>query len=226
MVMRMPPQAVQHRRLRRRLLVGCLLCGVAAPALERCSAFLRPARCAVGSFAYFTMPLTAYAAEMTQKMAWAAIDDGESASGLDLDYATPASSAFEMPDGKTIIEAIFASLTLLALWAPAGLSNLGAENVTHRRREVSHILVEEESLAQELLTQIKGAGATAMGGLAKRHSVCASKSEFGHLEEVQASEMPAEFTKICFDPEQPTGVPIGPVKTVLGYHIIMLTDKA
>ncbi|PLV60592.1 peptidylprolyl isomerase PpiC [Erwinia sp. B116] len=79
-----------------------------------------------------------------------------------------------------------------------------------------HILVKEEKLAQELLTQLQQ-GAD-FEKLAKKHSTCPSGKKGGHLGEFKQGAMVPAFDKVVFS--CPLIEPQGPLHTQFGYHII------
>ncbi len=79
-----------------------------------------------------------------------------------------------------------------------------------------HILVKEESLAQDLLAQLQQ-GAD-FEKLAKKHSICPSGKKGGHLGEFKQGAMVPAFDKVVFS--CPLIEPQGPLHTQFGYHII------
>lgn len=84
-----------------------------------------------------------------------------------------------------------------------------------------HILVEDETLAEELLGELKK-GAD-FGELAKEHSIDGSAADGGNLGAFGRGRMVAEFEAAAFAlaPGELSDV----VKTQFGYHIILVTDK-
>lgn len=86
----------------------------------------------------------------------------------------------------------------------------------------SHILVETEEEALEILAQLKSGADFAE--LAKEKSNCPSKEMGGDLNFAPKGMMVSEFDEAVFQ------LPVGkmtdqPVKTEFGYHIIKVTDK-
>lgn len=86
----------------------------------------------------------------------------------------------------------------------------------------SHILVESEDKANELLDQIR-AGEITFEDAARRFSTCPSGKQGGELGDFTSGQMVPEFENACaaMEPGQTTG----PVKTQFGYHIIRLNKK-
>ena len=86
----------------------------------------------------------------------------------------------------------------------------------------SHILVEDEALANEILSDLKGGADFAE--LAKEHSIDASNAaQGGALGTFGRNRMVKEFEDAAFalEPGELSDV----VKTEFGFHIILLTDK-
>ena len=86
----------------------------------------------------------------------------------------------------------------------------------------SHILVEDEATANELLVKIK-AGDISFEDAAKANSTCPSKENGGSLGTFGKGQMVPEFEKACF--EMQVGEISAPVKTQFGYHLIRLDAK-
>ena len=86
----------------------------------------------------------------------------------------------------------------------------------------SHILVDSEERAQELLAQIQ-AGETTFEDAAKNFSSCPSGQNGGSLGQFGHGQMVPEFDEACFFME--AGQVAGPVKTQFGYHLIRLDEK-
>lgn len=86
----------------------------------------------------------------------------------------------------------------------------------------SHILVESEDLAKELLSKIN-AGEISFEDAARQNSTCPSKENGGNLGEFTKGQMVPEFDKAVF--EMKVGEITGPVKTQFGYHLIKLISK-
>ncbi len=86
----------------------------------------------------------------------------------------------------------------------------------------SHILVDSEERAKELLAQIQ-AGETTFEDAAKNFSSCPSGQNGGSLGQFGHGQMVPEFDEACFSME--AGQVAGPVKTQFGYHLIRLDEK-
>lgn len=88
--------------------------------------------------------------------------------------------------------------------------------------EASHILVDSEEKANELLAKING-GEISFEDCARENSTCPSSSNGGSLGEFTRGQMVPEFDNACFSMN--VGEIAGPVKTQFGYHLIKLTAK-
>ena len=86
----------------------------------------------------------------------------------------------------------------------------------------SHILVDSEEKANEILAKIN-AGELTFEDAAKEFSTCPSGKEGGNLGDFGRGQMVPEFDTACF--EMAEGEVRGPVKTQFGYHIIRLNKK-
>ncbi len=86
----------------------------------------------------------------------------------------------------------------------------------------SHILVDSEEKANEILADIKD-GKLKFEDAAKQFSSCPSSAKGGDLGEFSKGQMVPEFDEACFTME--IGELRGPVKTQFGYHIIRLNGK-
>ena len=87
----------------------------------------------------------------------------------------------------------------------------------------SHILVEDEALANEILAKIK-AGDIAFEDAAKEYSTCPSKENGGSLGDFTRGQMVPEFENAAFNMEA-GAISEAPVKTQFGYHLIKLNSK-
>lgn len=85
----------------------------------------------------------------------------------------------------------------------------------------SHILVESEEKAEEIVKNIESG--SAFENQAREFSSCPSKDRGGDLGEFQRGSMVPEFEDAAFNME--IGDISGPVKTQFGYHVIKLIDK-
>ena len=81
----------------------------------------------------------------------------------------------------------------------------------------SHILVDSEEKANELLADIN-AGKISFEDAARKHSSCPSSENGGNLGEFTRGQMVPEFDEAVFGMNE--GEVKGPVKTQFGYHII------
>ena len=86
----------------------------------------------------------------------------------------------------------------------------------------SHILVDSEDKANDLLAKIK-AGEITFEDAATAHSSCPSSQQGGNLGDFGRGQMVPEFDTACF--EMAEGEVRGPVQTQFGYHIIRLNKK-
>lgn len=86
----------------------------------------------------------------------------------------------------------------------------------------SHILVEEEATAKDLLEKIEK-GEMTFEDAAKNFSTCPSGQNGGSLGEFGRGQMVPEFDEACFTME--VGQLMGPLKTQFGYHLIRLDGK-
>lgn len=86
----------------------------------------------------------------------------------------------------------------------------------------SHILVDSEEKANELLAAIT-AGSITFEDAARENSTCPSSAEGGNLGDFGRGQMVPEFDTACFEMEE--GEVRGPVKTQFGYHLIRLNKK-
>ena len=86
----------------------------------------------------------------------------------------------------------------------------------------SHILVEDEEKAKELLEEINS-GKISFEECAKANSSCPSSQNGGNLGQFTKGQMVPEFDNAVFS--MSVGEISGPVKTQFGYHIIKLNSK-
>lgn len=85
----------------------------------------------------------------------------------------------------------------------------------------SHILVESESLAKEVLQKMSAG--LSFEDAAQQYSDCPSKMQGGDLGYFERGRMVPEFDEAVFAMEK--GEVSSPVRTQFGFHIIKLTDK-
>ena len=88
----------------------------------------------------------------------------------------------------------------------------------------SHILVDTEEKALELLAKIK-AGEISFEDAAKENSSCPSKANGGNLGDFGKGQMVPEFDEAVFAMEV-GAISDAPVKTQFGYHLIKLKSKS
>ena len=86
----------------------------------------------------------------------------------------------------------------------------------------SHILVESEEKALEILAKIKD-GSISFEEAAEAHSTCPSGQRGGNLGDFTRGQMVPEFDKAVF--EMTEGTISEPVQTQFGYHLIKLDKK-
>ncbi len=87
----------------------------------------------------------------------------------------------------------------------------------------SHILVDNEALAEKILAELKENKIT-FEDAAMQYSSCPSKAQGGNLGEFGRGQMVPEFEEAAFALEE--GQLSAPVKTQFGYHIIKLISKS
>lgn len=85
----------------------------------------------------------------------------------------------------------------------------------------SHILMDDETKAADLLQQIQE-GAISFEEAAQKYSTCPSGQEGGCLGDFGMGQMVPEFDQACFSMTE--GELRGPVKTQFGYHLIRLNQ--
>ncbi len=86
----------------------------------------------------------------------------------------------------------------------------------------SHILVDSEEKASEILAQIK-AGEITFEAAAAEHSTCPSGKQGGSLGDFGSGQMVPEFENACAAME--VGEISAPVATQFGFHLILLNKK-
>ncbi|MBE6713628.1 MAG: peptidylprolyl isomerase [Ruminococcaceae bacterium] len=96
------------------------------------------------------------------------------------------------------------------------------EFVAEETVSASHILVETEEKAKEILAKIES-GEMSFEDAAKAFSTCPSSQRGGDLGEFGKGQMVPEFDKACFEME--IGELRGPVQTQFGFHLIRLDKK-
>lgn len=97
-----------------------------------------------------------------------------------------------------------------------------AELVGGETVDASHILVDSEDKAKEILAEINE-GKISFEDAAKQNSSCPSSQNGGSLGEFARGQMVPEFDKAVF--EMAEGEITGPVQTQFGYHLIKLNKK-
>jgi peptidyl-prolyl cis-trans isomerase C len=89
--------------------------------------------------------------------------------------------------------------------------------------KASHILVDEEAMAKDLITKIEG-GEISFEDAAREYSSCPSSQQGGDLGEFGRGMMVKEFEDAAFAMEAGE-MTKEPVQTQFGYHVIKTTDK-
>ena len=97
-----------------------------------------------------------------------------------------------------------------------------SEMVEDETVNASHILVDSEDKANELLAAIN-AGEITFEDAARENSSCPSSAQGGNLGDFGRGQMVPEFDQACFEMEE--GEIRGPVKTQFGFHLIRLNKK-
>jgi len=97
-----------------------------------------------------------------------------------------------------------------------------SELVSGETVNASHILVDSEEKANEILAKIN-AGEISFEDAARANSSCPSSEQGGNLGEFTRGQMVPEFDEACFSME--VGEIRGPVKTQFGFHLIKLNAK-
>jgi peptidyl-prolyl cis-trans isomerase C len=92
---------------------------------------------------------------------------------------------------------------------------------TPEAARASHILVDDEKKAEEILEEIRGG--LSFEEAASKYSSCPSKENGGDLGEFTRGKMVPEFEEAVFAMEE--GDISKPVKTQFGYHLIKLSSK-
>ena len=95
--------------------------------------------------------------------------------------------------------------------------------ITEESVNASHILVETEELALELLSKIQS-GEISFEQAALENSTCPSKANGGNLGDFGKGQMVPEFDTAVFAMEV-GAISSAPVKTQFGYHLIKLNSK-
>jgi len=104
--------------------------------------------------------------------------------------------------------------------ATENFENLQSEN---NQVKASHILVEEEDLAIEILEKLKNNEITFTDAAAKHSLDTSNANSSGELGWFGKGEMVAEFEEAAFNAI--IGEVTSPVKTSFGYHLILVEDK-
>ena len=95
--------------------------------------------------------------------------------------------------------------------------------MTEESVNASHILVDSEETANEIIAKIK-AGEVSFEDAATEHSTCPSKANGGNLGDFGRGQMVPEFDSAVFAMEVGE-ISDAPVKTQFGYHLIKLNAK-
>lgn len=96
--------------------------------------------------------------------------------------------------------------------------------------EASHILLKDPSEeTRKKLDDMKkqiGKDATQFARHASKFSECPSgKRGGGNLGHFRQHDMAEKFDAICFDPETPVGMVVGPIQTQFGWHLIYIHER-
>ena len=94
---------------------------------------------------------------------------------------------------------------------------------TDAKARAHHVLVDSEAKALSLLKEM--AFGAEIASLAAEHSLCPSKDKGGDLGVFVPGDMAVEFDAFIFDERSPLGVPLGPVKTPFGYHVVVIDER-
>lgn len=95
------------------------------------------------------------------------------------------------------------------------------DRYVQNKMKASHILVESEEKAREILQEITDGRDFAEA--AKEYSTCPSSEAGGSLGEFGPGQMVKEFDEAA--QSAPIGVPTGPVNTQFGSHLILVEDR-
>ncbi|MBQ7671376.1 MAG: peptidyl-prolyl cis-trans isomerase [Clostridia bacterium] len=96
------------------------------------------------------------------------------------------------------------------------------EFVSRERINVSHILVDDETLCQKIKEDVERGDIT-FEEAARRYSSCPSKNSGGALGDATRGQFVPEFEDAIFGAD--VGSLIGPVKTQFGYHAIKINGR-
>jgi peptidyl-prolyl cis-trans isomerase C len=96
-----------------------------------------------------------------------------------------------------------------------------AQFVNPKSIQASHILVEKEEEAENIIKEINDG--LSFDDAAKKYSTCPSKEKGGDLGSFSRGQMVPEFEEVAFNMEHNTLSQ--PVKTQFGYHIIKVTGE-
>lgn len=120
-------------------------------------------------------------------------------------------------------EKVFASVSVTEAEAKAYYEENKAQFETGEAVNASHILVDTEEKALEILGKIK-AGEMSFEEAAKEFSSCPSKENGGNLGDFGRGQMVPEFDTAVFEMTEGE-ISETPVKTQFGYHLIKLIKK-
>ncbi len=130
-------------------------------------------------------------------------------------------------------DSLLSSYALEKALSSVSVSDKDAEEYYEKNKEqfatgetvnASHILVDSESLACELVAKIKS-GEISFEDAARENSSCPSKQNGGSLGDFGRGQMVPEFDTAVFSMEVGE-ISETPVKTQFGYHIIKLNKKS
>ena len=120
-------------------------------------------------------------------------------------------------------EKVFASVSVTEAEAKEYYEANKAQFETGETVNASHILVETEEAALEILAKIN-AGEISFEDAAMQNSSCPSKANGGNLGDFGKGQMVPEFDEAVFAMEAGE-ISKAPVKTQFGYHLIKLNSK-
>ena len=96
---------------------------------------------------------------------------------------------------------------------------------TKSKAVAQHILVASEAQASFLLQQLTSGAQSTFAALASEYSLCPSKERGGELGVFVPGDMAEDFDAFVFSESTPVGVPLGPLKTIFGWHVVLITER-
>ncbi|KAJ8614564.1 hypothetical protein CTAYLR_004078 [Chrysophaeum taylorii] len=98
------------------------------------------------------------------------------------------------------------------------------EEFDDRRVRASHILVKDETKANEVKAMISD-GQKTFAEAAAEFSRCPSAKNGGDLGVFEPGKMVPAFDEVCFDESVELGTVVGPVSTQFGHHLIQVQER-